>query len=149
MLLHNRGRGFSLDPDHPNGIAPGKRPYHTLHPAMILKDGRPYIVLGTPGADGQTQTNIQTAVAMLDFRATVQGAMEAPRWRSEPDGTLLVEGRFPGETIRGLEKRGHRVKVLPDYHEIMGSSQAIRVDRERGVLFGGACPRRNAYVIGK
>ena len=146
MVLHNRGRGFSLDPDHPNCLAPGKRPYHTLHPAMILKDGKPAYVLGSPGADGQTQTVIQMTTAMLDFGADPQQAMEAPRWRAETDGTLLMEGRFPAETVKALEQKGHKVKVLDDWDEVMGSSQAIRIN-ENGLKMGGADPRRQAYGI--
>jgi len=95
ILLHNRGRGFTLDPGHVNRLEPHKRPYHTLHPAMIIKDGRPYIVLGTPGADGQTQTVIQLITSMLEFKANVQEAVEAPRWRSNPDGTLQLFHRRP------------------------------------------------------
>lgn len=149
MFLHNRGRGFSLDRQHPNRLEPGKRPYHTLHPAMIMKDGRPFIVLGTPGADGQTQSVIQLCTCMLDFGATAQQAVEAPRWRSEPDGTLLIESRFPPQTLDALRARGHDLNVLGDFDRVMGSSQAIVVDTDRGVVAGGADPRRQAYAIGK
>ena len=148
IMLHNRGCGFSLDPDHLNRLAPHKRPYHTLHPAMILKDGQPQIVLGSPGADGQTQTVIQLAVNMLEYGASAQEAVEAPRWRGNPDGTLLMENRFPSETIAGLKDRGHKVEVLSDWHPIMGSAQAIMIDRTHQVLMGGADPRRQAYAIG-
>ena len=149
MILHNRGRGFSLDPDHPNRLEPGKRPYHTLHPAMVLKDNKPFMVLGTPGADGQTQSVIQLITALLDHGADPQQANEMPRWRSNPDGSLMVEARFPEKTIKELRAMGHRVDVLGDYAEIMGSSQVILIDQETGVLHAGADPRRQAYVIGK
>lgn len=147
VFLHNRGRGFTLKEGHVNRLEPHKRPYHTLHPAMVLKDGSPYMVLGTPGADGQTQTIIQLLVNMLEFKADPQQASDAPRWRSNPDGTLLIEGRFAAETIKGLSLRGHQLEVLPDWSLIMGSSQTIMVDRAQGVLLGGACPRRQAYAI--
>ncbi|MBI9083712.1 MAG: gamma-glutamyltransferase [Desulfobacterales bacterium] len=149
MVLHNRGRGFTLDATHPNVLAPNKRPYHTLHPAMILKDGQPAMVLGTPGADGQTQTNIQLAVDVIDFKADAQQANEAPRWRSNPDGSLIMEDRFPDKTITALKSKGHDVQVTKGYAEIMGSSQTIMIDRENGVLKAGADPRRQAYAIGK
>jgi gamma-glutamyltranspeptidase/glutathione hydrolase len=148
MILHNRGRGFSLDPDHVNRLEPRKRPYHTLHPSMILKDGRPHMVLGTPGADGQTQTIIQLITSMLEFKADVQQAVEAPRWRGNPDGTLQLEGRFPAETIAGLEARGHALEPLADWDPVMGSSQIILIDTDEGVLKAGADPRRQAYAIG-
>jgi gamma-glutamyltranspeptidase/glutathione hydrolase len=149
MLLQNRCRGFSLDASHPNALAPNKRPYHTLHPAMIIKDGRPAILLGSPGADGQTQTNIQLAVDLIDFGADPQEANEAPRWRSNPDGSLMIENRFPEKTIAALETKGHDVQVLEAYATVMGSSQVIRIDHENGVLKAGADPRRQAYAIGK
>ena len=116
---------------------------------MILKDNRPAILLGTPGADGQTQTNIQLIVDLIDFGADAQQANEAPRWRSNPDGSLMVENRFPEKTIAGLKARGHDVQVLEAYAEIMGSSQVIMIDPETGVLKAGADPRRQAYAIGK
>ena len=148
ITLHNRGRGFTLKEGHVNRLEPHKRPYHTLHPAMVLKDGSPYMVLGTPGADGQTQTIIQLLVNMLEFGADPQQASDAPRWRSNSDGSLLIEGRFPAETVKGLTERGHKLEVLPDWSLIMGSSQTIMIDREHGVLLGGACPRRQAYALG-
>lgn len=149
MLLHNRACGFTLDPAHPNVLAPGKRPYHTLHPAMILKGGRPVVLLGTPGADGQTQTNIQVAMDLIDFAADPQQAVEAPRWRSNPDGSLTMENRFPATTIGALEAKGHRVRVVDGYAAVMGSAQVIMRDGANGVLKAGADPRRQAYAIGK
>ncbi|RPI74826.1 MAG: gamma-glutamyltransferase [Desulfobacteraceae bacterium] len=148
IILHNRGRGFSLNPAHPNGLEPGKRPYHTLHPAMVLKNGRPQIVLGSPGADGQTQTVMQMLVAMLDHETDMQTAVEVPRWRSNPDGTLWMEGRFDSRVVSELKGRGHRVELRPDWDPIMGSAQAIRIDYESGFLLAGADPRRQAYAIG-
>ncbi len=148
IILHNRGCGFSLDPDHRNRLEPHKRPYHTLHPVMILKDGRPFMVLGTPGADGQTQTVIQLISSLLEFGADVQQAVEAPRWRSNPDGTLQIESRFPAETIDGLKSRGHPVELSPAWDPVMGSAQVIALDTDRGILMAGADPRRQAYAIG-
>jgi len=86
--------------------------------------------------------------SMLEFKANVQEAVEAPRWRSNPDGTLQMEGRFPPETVAGLKARGHRVELLPDWHQVMGSAQAILIDTDFGILIGGADPRRQAYAIG-
>jgi gamma-glutamyltranspeptidase len=149
MVLHNRARGFTLEASHPNVLAPNKRPYHTLHPAMILKNDRPAMLLGTPGADGQTQTNMQVAMDLIDFKADPQQAAEAPRWRSNPDGSLMMENRFPEKTIAALKAKGHDVQVIEGYADIMGSSQVIMIDRENGVLKAGADPRRQAYGIGK
>ena len=106
------------------------------------------MVLGTPGADGQTQTIIQLITSMLEFKADVQQAVEAPRWRDNPDGTLCLEGRFPTETIAGLETRGHALELLADWDPVMGSAQVILLDTDDGVIKSGADPRRQAYAIG-
>src|SRR5438445_3140773 len=82
VMLHNRGSYFSLDPRHVNYLQPGKRTMHTLTPAMVLRDGHPYIVLGTMGGDAQPQIHVQLLSAMLDFGKNVQQAIAAPRWRS-------------------------------------------------------------------
>lgn len=148
MVLHNRGKDFSLDTAHVNCIEPHKRPYHTLSPCMIFKGDRPRIVLGTPGADGQTQTLMQVIANIIDFGADVQEAIESPRWRSNPGKKLLIEGRFPAAVIEGLKAKGHQVELLPDWSSICGGAQGIIIDHERGVLMGGADPRREAYAIG-
>lgn len=148
IILHNRGRGFTLDPDHVNCLQPHKRPYHTLHSVMVLKDGQPYLVLGTPGADGQTQTVTQALMNQLEFGASVQEAVEAPRFRSNPDGSLLLEGRLNIEVVSELKDRGHKVELVSAWDGVMGSCQMILIDRENKVMLAGADPRRQAYAIG-
>jgi gamma-glutamyltranspeptidase/glutathione hydrolase len=148
IMLHNRGKDFSLDPSHVNCVEPHKRPYHTLSPCMILKGERPFMVLGTPGADGQTQTLLQVIANIIDFEADVQEAVESPRWRSNPGNNLLIEGRFPTTVIQGLETKGHQIELLPNWSAICGGAQGIIVDGETGVLMAGADPRRQAYAIG-
>lgn len=148
VVLHNRGKDFSLDPAHANCIEPHKRPYHTLSPCMILRGERPFMVLGTPGADGQTQTLLQVIANIIDFKADVQEAIESPRWRSNPGNNLRIEGRFPAAVVEGLKAKGHQIEVLPDWSAICGGAQGIIIDREEGVLLGGADPRRQAYAIG-
>lgn len=149
MLLHNRGRGFSLNPSHPCRLEPRKRPYHTLHPVMVMDSDRPCLLFGSPGGDGQTQTNIQLLINLIDFGSDVQGAVDAPRWRSLPDGELLIENRFPEDTIRGLSQRGHVVKQVGQFSSLMGSAQAIRLDRDKKILTGGADGRRLGYGLGR
>ncbi|MFH1134940.1 MAG: gamma-glutamyltransferase [Pseudomonadota bacterium] len=148
MLLHNRGRGFSLEPGHPNRIAPGKRPYHTLHCALGLRDGRPVLALGTPGADGQTQTVMQLLAQVVDFGLNPQEAVERPRWRSNPDGTLWIEDRFDQGVIAALEKRGLKPETRPGWDPAMGSAQVVSLDHENRVISAGADPRRQAYALG-
>ncbi len=149
MLLHNRARGFSMNPAHPCRLEPRKRPYHTLHPLMVLDSGRPHLLLGTPGGDGQTQTNMQVLASLIDFGAGVQAAVDAPRWRSLPNGGLLMEERFPLQTIRELSQKGHKVATVDRFASQMGSAQAIRIDRHNGVLMGGADGRRLAYGLSR
>ena len=148
ILLHNRGKDFFLDPNHFNGLKPYKRPYHTLSPAMVFKGERPFMALGTPGADGQTQTLMQILIHLIDFGADIQEAIESPRWRSNPGNHLYAEGRFSSQILEGLKAKGHQIEVLPDWSSICGGAQGIVINRKSGVLMGGADPRRQAYVIG-
>jgi gamma-glutamyltranspeptidase/glutathione hydrolase len=148
IMLHNRGRGFSLDPDHPNCIEPHKRPYHTLSPCLIMKGERPFMVLGTPGADGQTQTILQVIANIFDFQADIQEAIESPRWRSNPGNSLSIEKRFPPAVIEGLKAKGHQIELLPEWSRVCGGAQGIIIDQENGVLMAGADPRRQSYAIG-
>jgi gamma-glutamyltranspeptidase/glutathione hydrolase len=148
IMLHNRGKDFSLDPSHGNCIEPHKRPFHTLSPCMILNGERPCMVLGSPGADGQTQTLLQVIANIIDFKANVQQAIESPRWRSRPENNLRIEGRFPTEVVEGLKAKGHQIELLPDWSTVCGGAQGIIIDNETGVLMGGADPRRQAYAIG-
>jgi gamma-glutamyltranspeptidase/glutathione hydrolase len=100
ITLHNRGWGFRLDPGHPNGLAPGKRPMHTLMPGFALRNGRPWLAFGTRGADAQPQTCLQLLVGMLDLGLEAQAAMEAPRWVHAAPGdrfprdAVVIESRF-------------------------------------------------------
>ena len=149
IFLHNRGRGFSMNRTHPCRLEPRKRPYHTLHPLMVLNGDQPFLLLGTPGADGQTQTNMQVLVNLIDFGVDVQSAVDAPRWRSMPDGELLLENRFPPETINQLSNQGHQIEHLTDFSPIMGSAQAIKIDRQQQILTGGADGRRMACGLGR
>ena len=148
ILLHNRGKDFSLDSEQPNCIEPHKRPYHTLSPCMILKEDRPFMVLGTPGADGQTQTLVQVIANIVDFGADIQEAVESPRWRSNPGNQLMIEGRFSPSVLEGLRAKGHLVEPLANWSSVCGGAQGILIDREHGSLLGGGDPRRQDYVIG-
>ncbi len=148
ILLHNRGKGFNLEAHHPNCLQPHKRPYHTLSPCLVMKDEFPFMVLGTPGADGQTQTITQVLANFIDFGADIQEAIEAPRWRSFPGTLLAIEERFAVQVINDLKNRGHAVEILPPYSAVCGGAQGIVIDHKNSVLRGGADPRRQGYVIG-
>jgi gamma-glutamyltranspeptidase len=145
IILHNRGSLYSLNPAHPNIVAPGKRPYHTLAPAMVLNgDGSLAMVLGTPGGDGQTQTILQMLNNVLLFNMTAQQAVEAPRWRSYGRRVGIEPG--VGEAVRdSLIARGHAVVIQPPSAEF-GGAQMIRI-LPSGAKQIGSDFRREAYGI--
>lgn len=154
ILFHNRGRGFTLDAAHPNALQPGKRPYHTLIPAMLMRDGRPALVFGTMGADAQAQVQLQLLLGFIDHGHLddPQVAIEAPRWVSgaDPDGTpwLRIEPRFGAGVAEGLAKRGHNVMLASEWDSGMGHAHAIVIDHERGVLGGASDPRSDGAAVG-
>jgi gamma-glutamyltranspeptidase / glutathione hydrolase len=159
VVLHNRGAYFSTTEDHPNVYAGGKRPLHTLSPAMCLRDGEPEIVFGTMGGDGQPQVQVQFLHHLVERGLDVQQALDAPRWvygRPSIPGypelvaqdSVVIESRMPEAIARGLERRGHRVATIGPYANAMGHAQAIVIDRERGTLSGGADPRADSMALG-
>jgi len=147
IVLHNRGALFTLDSLHPNVVAPGKRPFHTLSPAMALNaDGSLFATFGTPGGDGQPQTLIQILNNVLRFGMTPQQAVEAPRWRVFGAGRLGVEPGLTDEVRADLARRGHAVVVQPPSAEF-GGAQMIVVDPKSKVKMVGADYRREAYGV--
>jgi gamma-glutamyltranspeptidase/glutathione hydrolase len=150
VCLHNRGAGFVADPAHPNALAPGKRPLHTIIPAMMLRQGRPWLCFGVMGGDVQPQGHVQVAVNLIDFRMNVQEAIEAPRYRVMGRRLVALERAIPHEVRRALEAMGHQ--LLP-YGEMppgtpYGGGQAILIDDEQGVLQGGSDHRKDGCAIG-
>lgn len=144
ITLHNRGSGFVLTPGHPNEIAPSKRPLHTLVPAMIMKDGRPWVSFGVMGGDNQAQGHAQVVMNLVDFGMHVQAAGEAARMRHM--GTHLALERGIGPDVRAaLEARGHRLR---EGRAQMGGYQGIMIDPVTGVMLGGSDPRKDGLAIG-
>ncbi|HWO41853.1 MAG TPA: gamma-glutamyltransferase family protein, partial [Candidatus Eisenbacteria bacterium] len=109
IVLNNRMSGFNLISGHPNELAPGKLPGHTLSPALILKDGRPVLAIGTPGGLGQTQFLAQVICNLFDFGLNVQEAIEAPRWHSDSPGHVELESRFSSAVAECLSRHGYDV----------------------------------------
>jgi gamma-glutamyltranspeptidase/glutathione hydrolase len=144
IVLHNRGTLFSLDPRHPNVIAPRKRPFHTLIPAMVLKDKKPFFSFGVMGGDNQPQGHVQALVNLIDFNMDVQQAGEAPRFR-HAGGEVLLESAFAPAVRSGLSKKGHHVAGGLD---AWGGYQGIVIDPKSGVLMGGSDPRKDGLAIG-
>ena len=154
VTLQNRGAYFSLDPEHPNRLEPGKVPLHTLIASLAFRDERLWAVLGCMGADGQPQIHLQTYVAMIDYRQDIQQALAAPRWLSgrfglgEARDTLHIEARFPAGTIAELERRGHPVDRWGDWNELAGHAHGITIDPKTGLLAGGFDPRSDGAAVG-
>ncbi len=147
IVLHNRGALFSLDPAHVNVIAPGKRTYHTLAPGMVLRgDNSLMMAFGTPGSDGQTQTMTQVLNNIYLFGMTPQQAVDAPRYRSYADGTLLLDAGVEPSVREELSRRGHTVRVQGTPSAELGGAQVILV-LPSGVKWIGADHRREAYGI--
>ena len=144
ITLHNRGSGFVLTPGHPNQIAPGKRPLHTLVPAMILKDGRPWVSFGVMGGDNQAQAHAQVVANLVDFGMNVRDAGDAARVR-HMGASYAVESGIPSGVREALERRGHR---LIDGRGVMGGYQAVMIDPKTGLLMGGSDLRKDGLAIG-
>ena len=152
VLLQNRGSYFSLDPKHVNCLMPGKRTFHTLTPAMLFKDGRPWLIYGSMGGEGQPQTQAALVTRIVDFGMTPQEAIAAPRWlygRSwgAPSNDVKIEGRVPASVAEELARRGHPVNIVDDYIDIMGHAGAILL-HENGVMQGGTDPRSDGLATG-
>ena len=148
IALHNRGALFSLDPEHLNALAPGKRPYHTIIPAMATVDGDLYLCYGVMGAFMQPQGHLQVISNMVDCGMDPQEAVNALRFMVRGDTVLLEEG-LSSDVVRELQRRGHRVNVISGYDRlVMGGAQVIQRDRETGVLWGGSDPRKDGCALG-
>ena len=147
IVLHNRGALFNLETGHPNIIAPGKRPYHTLTPMMALRgDGSFAFTLGTPGGDSQPQSLLQIVNNLTLFGMTPQAAIEAPRFRSYGGLGVAFEDRFAASVLGQLEALGHEIEVVHGWTATFGGAHMILRDRD-GTLTAASDPRREAYAI--
>ena len=153
VILQNRGSFYSLDEAHVNCLAPRKRTFHTLNPAMLLEAGEPALVYGTMGGEGQPQTQAMLETRVVDYGMSVQAAIEAPRflygrtWGASSN-TLKVESRIPPSISTELAKLGHEIEVLAQFTDTMGHAGAIAINRQTNVKFGGADPRGDGAALG-
>ncbi|MGX6648218.1 gamma-glutamyltransferase [Maricaulaceae bacterium MS644] len=158
FMLQDRGEMFSLDPGHANVYAPGKRPFHTIIPAMVTKDGEAFMSFGLMGGGMQPQGHVQIIVNMIDYGLNVQEAGDAARWRHEGSteptdrvteqggrGVVRVESGVPQAVREALEALGH---VVEDGDGAFGGYQAIRRDPQTGVLFGASEMRKDGAAQG-
>jgi gamma-glutamyltranspeptidase/glutathione hydrolase len=154
--LQNRGCLFALDTQHANRLEPHKRPFHTIIPGFVTREGKPWLSFGLMGGDMQAQGHAQVLCNMIDFGMDVQEAGDAPRFRhygsSEPTGsraidggTVVLESGIGPDVRRALEAKGHRIAEERGGY---GGYQAIRIDTEHGVLIGGSDPRKDGAAMG-
>jgi gamma-glutamyltranspeptidase/glutathione hydrolase len=155
--MSNRMQAFRLDASSPNVLAGGKRPRTTLTPTVVLKDGRPFLAIGTPGGDSQDQQILLVLLNIIDFGMDVQAAIEAPRvnslhpessfddHQSQP-GVLEAESTLSTQTLKDLAARGHVLRLRPPYG-ISTGVVAAGIDPVTGRLRGGADPRRERALV--
>jgi gamma-glutamyltranspeptidase / glutathione hydrolase len=154
--LQSRGAQFSLDPRHPNALAPGKRPFHTIIPGFITREDGPYLAFAVMGADMQPQGQVQVVVNLVDVGLDLQEAGDAPRFHhsgsSEPTGTVMKEGGVlhleagvPPEVVAELRRRGHRIEPAAG---VYGGYHAVSFDASFGVYTGACESRKDGCAIG-
>ena len=148
IVLQNRGASFSLDPRHVNCLEPSKRPYHTLIPGMVTRDGELWASYGVMGAMQQAQGHLQALTNMIDFDMEPQQALDAPRFSVRLGEGVAIESIASREVIENLAGRGHRMIVMPPHGGLFGSGQVIVRDAETGVLTGGSEPRADGHAVG-
>jgi len=160
FILNCRGDYYSLVPGEANALAPGKRPRSTLQSTLVMKDGQPFMILGSPGGDDQVMRTMQTLINVIDFGMNVQQAIESPRWatRSFPaspfphtmyPGDLSVESRISDTVKAALAAKGHKFPQRVPGPWSMGSLAAVMVDQRTGTVSAGADPRVPAYAWAK
>jgi gamma-glutamyltranspeptidase/glutathione hydrolase len=149
ISLQNRGHGFTLDATRENLVGPGKRPFHTIIPAFLMKDGQPQMSYGVMGGDMQPQGHLQTLVRMLDYRQQPQAACDAPRWRYA-GGIVNNEQGMPEATVQGLRALGHQVQPFADSYQDYGAGQFIwRLGDPSVEGYAAASdPRRDGQAVG-
>ena len=149
IALHSRGASFSLDPTHPNVLAPKKRPFHTLIPGMATRDGELWLSYGVMGTVQQAQGQIQVLSNMIDFGMSPQEALDAPRFSYRPlEGEVGLEPRIPADVVDELWERGHRIIVTDSHPLYFGGGQVIARDAESRALTGGSEPRNDGCAVG-
>ncbi|HEY3074774.1 MAG TPA: gamma-glutamyltransferase, partial [Burkholderiales bacterium] len=146
ISLQNRGATFVMQPGHPNAMGPKKRPYQTIIPGFVTRDGKPVMSFGVMGGTMQPQGHTQVMVRIADYEQSPQAACDGPRFRFVQGMDVSVEDDgFPAATLEELERRGHRIVTIDDYNQF-GSAQLIwRLD---GGYFVASDPRRDGQAVG-
>jgi gamma-glutamyltranspeptidase/glutathione hydrolase len=152
IIMQNRGSFFSLNPNDVNVLAPGKRTFHTLMPGMIMREGKPFLLMGTQGGEGQPQTQLSLITGVLDYGCSIQEAVALPRWVygrtwGDDSDTLKMENRGLDSTIQQLGEWGHPVEELDPWDPAVGQAQGIMIHPD-GRFSGAADPRGDGLAIG-
>ena len=151
IVMQNRGAGFSLEQGHPNRLEPGKRPFHTIIPAMVVKDGRLLMSYGVMGGDIQPQAHAQVLINLIDRGMNLQQAIDAPRVRYISGRGVMMEDSLTAPVIADLVRRGHE-RILPGpgltHRALMGGGQAVMIDPETDALLGASDPRKDGQALG-
>jgi gamma-glutamyltranspeptidase/glutathione hydrolase len=147
IQLQNRGANFSLEPGHPNEVAPGKRPFHTIIPGFITKDGQAWSSFGVMGGFMQPQGHLQVGINMVEFDMDPQTALDAPRFNWIQEKEVAIETAVVDDIRAELQRRGHDL-TPKDQRAYYGGGQAIVRDLDSGVLIGGSEPRNDGTAVG-
>jgi gamma-glutamyltranspeptidase / glutathione hydrolase len=150
ISLQNRGHGFSIDPQHPNCVAPGKRPFQTIIPAFLMRDGQPQMSFGVMGGNMQPQGHIQTLIRMIDYQQNPQTACDAPRWKVNNGLKIDLETTVEADIRSALIGMGHDVEAQPDSYMDFGSGQFIwrQSDNLADGYVGASDTRRDGHAAG-
>ena len=152
IILNNEVYNFSTDPTSPNCIAPGKRMRTTISPTIVLKDGKPLLTIGTPGAGRIISTMTTLLVNIIDHNMSLQEAIEAPRFYvRDGSDSFECESRVPAEVLEGLKSLGYPIddsSIKADYDLYFGGAQGVMIDYTTGEFVGAADPRRDGAAIG-
>jgi len=148
FTLQNRGGLFEMDPNHPNALAPRKRPFHTIIPAFMEK-GSVHIGFGIMGGLNQPQAHAQFVSNLVDYCMNIQSAVEAPRFTNPGFGgcDFMIEDRVPEAVRQALTARGHKLEVRGDFSTSMGGGHAVAHDSTTGVNYGASSPRKDGAAI--
>lgn len=155
IILHNRSICFSMNASHPNCLAPQKLPFHTLNPGLLLQKGRPLLIYGTMGGQGQPQTQTALVTRIVDFAMLPQEAIDQPRWLygqafGKGGSAIQMEERIAPEIRDELAQRGHSISAVGPYDDLMGHAGAILVKKSEqdSVYYGGSDPRSDGQALG-
>jgi gamma-glutamyltranspeptidase/glutathione hydrolase len=146
ISLQNRGAGFTTDPAHVNAVAPNKRPYHTIIPGFVTRNGAPWAAFGVMGGPIQPPGHLQALVRMIDYGMNPQAAVDAPRWKVNADGSIDLEASASPALRAGLAALGHAIHSVPDTYMDFGAGQIV-VRRDQGYV-AGSDPRRDGQAGG-